>query len=532
MGQRGELGFVYADFPNLDKIGSIAIILLGAIGDAVCLTAALSYIRETFPNIKVYLITEKTVGEFFPHSLVDELFLPEGTRFSESDILSLVSSLSSKGIDVVVNLHSTDRAAYMLASFMKKGLNTFGLHYDGDKYWVRGTVFHDLFHRVFYMDFYDDYIAPWVLTGRSAMMGLCLGVIGLFEPVVEVDETINISELGLNGDYAVLVPDANAPARMWPLDYYVRLSELIYKELNVEPVILGRKAEKIKFPAYVYDLRGKTSLSEAIAVIKHSKFVVSNDTGSIHIAGSFARPLLVVCGPNNVGPEAKGRFLTVRYPVECSPCRRPVCESMKCMYTLKPEYVFDCLQWLLKRKDSLPEDLVVGFSQEKKLDLFFDYHPLDIPYTDASLASTNFIKWAWIISLIQETLGTDAYEKALMGFEDYFLYLYKIEDRALFEKELSMVRNFLEQKLSLLLPIHKKLGILIKKGGRRGMPEVYSTVKKLLDGIPIELLYPFNYSKQQDITDLQRIIFIIINRARTMSLLLDNCLARGGRLAE
>ena len=531
MGKRGDLSFVYADFPGLDKIDSIAIILLGAIGDAVCLTAPLSYIRASFPKLKLYLITEATVGEFFPRSLVDELFLPEGTRFSESDILSLVKTLSSRGVDVVVNLHSTDRAAYMLNNFMEAGIRTFGLHYDGDKYWVRGTVFHDLFHRVFYMDFYDDYIAPWVLPGRSAMMGLCLGVIGLSEPVLEADKTIDISELGLSEDYAVLVPDANAPARMWPPDYYVHLSELIYEGLNIRPVVLGRKAEKVSFPTYVQDLRGRTSLPEAIAIIEHSNFVVSNDTGSIHIAGSFSRPLLVVCGPNNVGPEAKGRFLTVRYPVECSPCRRPVCDSMQCMYMLKPEYVFDCLQWLLKKKDSLPEQLVIGSSHERTLDLFFDYHPLDVPYKDASFASTNFIKWAWMMALIQETLGTDAYDKVRKGFGQYFLNLYKVEDRELFKKELSMVRDFLGQKLSLLLPISKKLGILIKKGGRRGMPEVYSTLRKLLDGIPGELFYPFNYSTQQNIADFQSIISVVIDRARTISFLIDEYTG-GGRLAE
>jgi heptosyltransferase-2 len=145
----------------------------------------------------------------------------------------------------------------------------------------------------------------------------------------EVSETK--AKFGIAGAYAVLCPGAEfGAAKRWP--YFKELSE----RPGLPAVILGsgNDAEAAKHIRGT-NLAGKTTLSEAIALIAGARYVVSNDSGLMHVAAALGRPQLALFGsssPEHTPPgSAASRVLWLR--LECSPCYQRECPlgHFRCM---------------------------------------------------------------------------------------------------------------------------------------------------------------------------------------------------------
>ena len=60
---------------------------------------------------------------------------------------------------------------------------------------------------------------------------------------------------------------------------------------------------------------GQTSLRELLALVAHAQLVVTNDTGTMHIAAALQRPLVALVGPTHLtrfaplGDRARQRVL-------------------------------------------------------------------------------------------------------------------------------------------------------------------------------------------------------------------------------
>ena len=136
-------------------------------------------------------------------------------------------------------------------------------------------------------------------------------------------------KFGLPERYAVLCPGAEyGPAKRWP--YFSDLSG----KLPIPDVLLG-SANDAAAAAGIggINLVGKTSLDEAMDVIAGAQFVVSNDSGLMHVAAALGRPLVALFGSSSpeMTPPQAGKVLWLR--VECSPCYQRDCPlgHFRCM---------------------------------------------------------------------------------------------------------------------------------------------------------------------------------------------------------
>jgi heptosyltransferase-2 len=151
--------------------------------------------------------------------------------------------------------------------------------------------------------------------------------------------------------YAVVHPGGNWDLKRWPAESFVRWIRLFRARFPWKIVVIGTPPEEplaagiaSAFPEGVVSLCGKTSLDTLALLLKGSRFLLSNDSGPIHLAASQGTPILALFGPTSAsetGPLSGAAVRVLRKDVGCEvPCYFRSCDHRVCMELLTPEEVF------------------------------------------------------------------------------------------------------------------------------------------------------------------------------------------------
>jgi heptosyltransferase II len=151
---------------------------------------------------------------------------------------------------------------------------------------------------------------------------------------------------GLAARYAVLCPGAEyGPAKRWP-----GFAELALR-LHQPAVLLGSGRDR-EFCAGIAgrNLAGETTLDEAIELIACADFVVTNDSGLMHVAAAVGTPQVALFGsssPRHTPPLAQNARV-VWLALECSPCYARECPlgHLRCLREITVERVLEEIRQL------------------------------------------------------------------------------------------------------------------------------------------------------------------------------------------
>ena len=151
------------------------------------------------------------------------------------------------------------------------------------------------------------------------------------------------------GQYAVIAPSAATLVKRWPAEYFGRLASL----LPIPSIIVGGRSDaalgdevaRLSGPRAV-SLAGKTSLKELGAIMSGAKFVVTSDSGPMHLAAALNVPVFAIFGPTSpvrTGPYGNIHTI-IRLDLPCSPCftRKP-CPDWRCLREVTPEMVLEAI---------------------------------------------------------------------------------------------------------------------------------------------------------------------------------------------
>jgi heptosyltransferase-2 len=98
--------------------------------------------------------------------------------------------------------------------------------------------------------------------------------------------------------------------------------------------VAGEIAKLCENPPNVENLCGETTLAELIAILRESDALLTNDTGTMHLAALLGVPTVAIFGstePALTGPLGSGHTV-VRKRAECSPCFLRECPiDFRCM---------------------------------------------------------------------------------------------------------------------------------------------------------------------------------------------------------
>lgn len=166
-------------------------------------------------------------------------------------------------------------------------------------------------------------------------------------------DLLSSEQMNPNGLFFSLCPGSvNSEAKRWPADNFAALADRLIDGMAAEVVFLGTPEEY----ALVEDIRslmrnrnsanlaGKIDMLEAMAVMKLSRAVISNDTGSAHLAVAASATVLTIFGPTTPGATAPfgDRSHIIQGEAPCAPCRHYRCPlpQQPCMRTVTPEDAF------------------------------------------------------------------------------------------------------------------------------------------------------------------------------------------------
>ncbi|MDD5088716.1 MAG: glycosyltransferase family 9 protein [bacterium] len=153
--------------------------------------------------------------------------------------------------------------------------------------------------------------------------------------------------------YVVLQSGASSPARQWPADRFAAVAQALSKH-GVRSVLTGSAAEQITAEAIsrlsggaAISIAGRTNVGVLAAVLEGAEKVLSNDTGTIHLAAAVGTPTVgVFIGPasaKDTAPYGNGHLI-LEPDLECAPCGyHDECRGRECGARIGVDHVLSAL---------------------------------------------------------------------------------------------------------------------------------------------------------------------------------------------
>lgn len=175
--------------------------------------------------------------------------------------------------------------------------------------------------------------SPVNVVDAFCAMGECTAARNTLLPVAEATKEAMLASLKKEaGDFShfvVLQLGASEERRRWPVAFFVATAKHLLAH-GIIPVLVGSTGERplaeeylSLSPGNVIDKIGRTSLSELATILSLASLLITNDTGTMHLAAGLGTPILAIflatAQPWDTGPYAEN-CLCLEPNMPCHPC--------------------------------------------------------------------------------------------------------------------------------------------------------------------------------------------------------------------
>jgi heptosyltransferase-1 len=322
----------------------ILIIKPSSLGDVVHSLPFLNAVRTRFPKTEIHWVIAKGLeGLLEGHPMINRLWIINKDSWKKirnvertiKELKILFRELKKERFDLVIDLQGLLRSGIITSATGAPVRIGFSEAREGS--------------RVFYTDKIKggkDIHAVDRYLKIAAFLGCDTSDVCFPFPLYKQSSPITLPS---SEDYAVLVPGARWKTKRWSPENFGELSS----RLTLNTIIVGSKKDAgiandilSKSKGKSISLAGKTNLKELIEVMRGAKFVVSNDSGPMHIAAALGIPVFAIFGPTNplrTGPYGEGHTI-IKEDISCAQCFKKTCNDMKCMNSLSVEKVYKIIK--------------------------------------------------------------------------------------------------------------------------------------------------------------------------------------------
>jgi len=313
-------------------------------GDSILTTPLIKAVKAELPDSLITFCVRPENAELFENvHFIDEVitFDKRGADRGFGGAVRFAEKLRSKNFDLVFSPHMSFRTSAVLfisgiperIGFVESALSAvYTMSCAKDLTYHEAERYLLLFERYFHK-FPGEVVTPEVCQNSDL--------------TAKYKSELGENLIGIN-------PGSMWNTKKWPAEYYAEVADKL-KENNYTPVIIGgeldrKDAEKlIEYAKYDHiNYAGKTSLKELPALISAFDYLVTNDSGPMHIAVSSGVPCVAIFGPTTqeLGffPYDEVSRVAEIQGLSCRPCGKhghDKCKKghFKCMKEITPEDV-------------------------------------------------------------------------------------------------------------------------------------------------------------------------------------------------
>ena len=318
-------------------------------------TPALGAIRAAFPESEIVLAANPVISQLMnPHPFCDRVIVydRQGRHRGIPGLLSFSRELAREGFDLAVLLQNAIEAAIIarLARIkMRAGYRTDGrgpLLTHGVRI---SAEIRRLHHTEYYLHMLEGLGIP--AAGRE----VCL-------QCTDEERSWAHRQLG-NGPWAAINPGAAyGAAKRWYPERFAGVAAGLFSDYGYKILLVGGPGEaeigseiEREMSSPPMNLIGRTSVRQMMTLLARVDLVVTNDSGPMHVAAAFDRPVVALFGPTDHATTSPvcSRARIVRKRTECAPCLKRQCPTdHRCMANISVTDVLEAVDALLKQEKS------------------------------------------------------------------------------------------------------------------------------------------------------------------------------------
>ncbi len=327
------------------------------LGDNVLVMPAVNALRKSLPDAKISVMVKSSMADFWRMTCVDEIIpfsFSKGFK-GITERWQFAKKLKKEKFDsVLIFPNSFDSA---LVPWLAGIPEIVGWPTDG-RFFLLNNNFSKPAHLKDKQQFltYIYLIEKWLGKQIQVDAELSLKIPEKEKEIVE-NEIANYNKpiIGLN-------PGATyGSAKCWPAKNYADIAVKIHEEKNANIIIVGGPGDE-KVCGEVFDLikkinsdaenwceniSGKTSICMLAAWLEQCDFLITNDTGGMHVGAAVGTSVVAIFGPtdwSSTAPLGINHKL-IKTDADCAPCLKRECPTNHhCMTSLTVEKVWNELE--------------------------------------------------------------------------------------------------------------------------------------------------------------------------------------------
>lgn len=285
---------------------SLLIVKMDAMGDYILLRNFLHQLKKQkeFASKRWFLIGNKVwknIAEELDGALFETCYWLDYNKYFFNLAYRFEKRLELTGHAYDIILHPTHSRVYSFDSLIHAVKAKEKIAPLGD-YRNTGWLAHQISNRFYTRLIPADKNPPFEFHKNAAFFE---ALTGTKKPELEMNVQTTSP---LKEKYVVLFPDAAVEYRKWSPSKYGRVAAWLFQEKGYKTVIVGldQSAGKIiqghiENGEGVLNLAGKTTLVELIPILREAEFLVSNDSGLVHIAAAVNTPVFCISNGNHYG---------------------------------------------------------------------------------------------------------------------------------------------------------------------------------------------------------------------------------------
>ena len=375
---------------------NILILSMTRMGDMIQTTPLIKGLKEKYPDSKITLLVTSDFASAVPLiPNVDDSIVLNFKQFNMKKdwedqswikvfryLEESLEDIKSKNYDLLVNLSHSKFSALMVGYLGIKNVVGFHCNEFGDR--MTGHPWMQYFGVEVFNRIYNEFNLVEIFSGSAGV-----DVKGRTIEVVRPQIQSSLDNLLPEKSEDILIgfqAGSSLEGRRWSAQSFADLADMLIEKTNARIVIFGVESEskvaeevisRTKNKDRISNLAGKTNLNELAQLLEKCEYLVTNDTGTMHLAAAMGTKIVGLffahAHPYETAPFSQGHLI-FQAGISCAPCSYGVhCNNIICVEKVRPQHLLLAIENHIKTQSWVLPETIDQDSEVNVYETTFDF---------------------------------------------------------------------------------------------------------------------------------------------------------------